>query len=1061
MGLNTLGLGIILSLRDGASIPANRAATSLGQLDTAASKFSKSFNSSMATAFEGMNMLAAGVMLAAAPVAFVKSTLETQKALAYVASSGVENLGLMKDAAEDFTNYWAGTTQESFLSTVYEIKSGLYELSDAMVAKMTTTTGILSKATKSTVDDMQSLIPIMWGILRPSRGSITDEEFMNELAGALAYSVKIYRATGKYMGDAFSQATAIATQEGVAMEEQFAILGRLQQTMTGSEAGTKLRALAVNTPRAVKLAEKKGVDIQLTDTKGMILPLVDIIDNVRKKYGEKLTAAAMEELRSVFGSREATSAVINLLPYVDQLRQDTKEIKAAMNEGMPVAMEMAEDAANNMGDAWEIFGQRVLNTKQAIGDAIIPIFRPVLDIIGKIFIGIQAFAKAHPGVIRLISSLVMLVATLLVVTGSLYIVTAGIKIVSASIALMKTRVSLLRAEFQKFMITMWPFLLLAGLMYLAFKTNFMGINDSVLGVINKLKELWENVKLVWSGLMELIKTFQGDKGMISEDLKKQLEDAGLWELTKKLFMIYTRLTYLWAGIKEGFNDFWVSLVKIMTPVGAFLKKWVITPLVNLLAKFGIVIPVLDKLIAPTQENANTWKDLGYWVGVAAASLAAFGLAAKIIKPIISLFKILWTAVKFVGGILKFIAPIGKFLLGIGKILGPIGKGILWLGKIIWGALVAIVTAVAAFFSIPVWAAALIVGAVVAIIALLIIFRKQVWAALQTIFYTIAGVLASIGIIIFAAAASVVLIIAGVIAAIIGIIWGILNVIISIGAGIYGVAMTIFAIWKGIWDAIYAVISGIVLSIIAFVKAIFTGDFTTLGEDLKGIWGGVWENIKGIVDSVVEEIKGIWDGIGDYLGEIWGSLKTKAGEFFDWIGGKFEKVGEFVNSIKDVWNWVGDKVGDAWDKVNVKKGDGYNTEQFRGGVEGDKTHSSGVKGFAKGGLFNGPSIIQIAEQSGVNEAAIPLSGRYMIPFANAIASAMPQPVLDSPKTQSKATTVNTIINNNYNTTNVNRDSSNNQSNNSETRIIRIEVPIKMNNREIAKGVAEYVDQERGR
>ncbi len=1052
MGLNTLGLGIILSLRDGASVPANRAAASLGQLDATAQRFSSRFNTAMATAFEGMNMFAAGLMAAAAPIGFVKSTLKTQQALAYVASSGVEDLGRLKAAAEDFTNTWAGSTQESFLNTAYEIKSGLYELSDAMVTKMTTTTGVLAKATKSTMDEIQSLVPIMWGILKPSRGGITDEAFMNELAGALAQSVKIYRATGKNMGDAFSQATAIATQQGISMEEQFAVLGRLQQTMTGSEAGTKLRALAVNAPRAVELAKKHNVPIQLTDDKGMLLPIINILENARdifstklgpevakgisaslnnmeisddnvvsnvaQQYG-KLTADSMEGLRKIFGSREATSTIINLLPYIDQLKDDTLQIKDAMSKGLPVALDMAEKAANNMGDAWEVFVQRVNNLKQSIGESLFGMFGPGLKALGLMVVALQKFVKANPWLIRIASAIAMVAGSALMLTGILFILSAAFQIVNASVALMKSRMVLLRAEFLKFLITLWPLLLLAGTLYFAFKTNFMGISDAFMNSIKKIKEFFNMVKLVFQGLGELIHTFSNDKGTISADLHDKLVDAGLWDLVKTLFMVYTRLRYLWEGIKAGFKDTWTFILnQVLKPIGAGIRDYVLKPLGALLAKFGIVFPALQKLINPTQENANAWKEVGYWIGVALAILATVGTIWKIIAPIIKVAKFIGTIVTKLGWLWKAIAWIGKLIFGLGK----------WL----WTAFMWIAGIVAGILGIPVWVAALIVAAVIAIIVLIVIFRKQVWAFLQTIFWGIVGVFATIGIVLFQAIMAVVLIIIAAVGIIIGIIWGIVNVVISIVAAIVGVFLTCWTIIAGIWMMIFEVIKGIVLTIVAVVKAIFTGDFTTLGETLKGIWGGVWQNIQDICAGVVQKIIGIWDGIKGVLAGVWGSLKDTASGFFNWIGEKFAWVGSLVDKIKGVWSSMGGKISEAWNAITVK-------------------------GHATGGLFNGPSIIGIGEQPNVKEAAIPLSGRHMLPFANAIASAMPEPVLDGPKNGYRSTPVNNVINNNYTTNNNNQNQSGaSGQNGSNLPPVQITVPVKIDGREVARATADYVD-----
>lgn len=1033
MGLNTLGLGIILSLRDGASIPAARAATSLGQLDRAAQRFSTSFNSAMATAFEGMNMVAAGTLIAAAPIAFVKSTLKTQKALAYVASSGVKDLNRMKEAAEDFTNTWAGTTQESFLNSLYEIKSGLYTLTDEMVAKMTTTTGVLAKATKSTVDEMQSLLPIMWGILRPARGGITDEAFMNELAGGLAYSVKIYRATGKYMGDAFSQATSIATQQGISMEEQFAVLGQLQQTMTGSEAGTKMRALAVNVPRGVELAKKHDIDIQLTDTKGMILPLIDIISNVRSKYGERLNADAMEEVRKVFGSREATSTIINLLPYVDKMRQDSADIRKAMSEGMPVAMEMAKTAADQMGDSWEVFAQRINNLKQSIGEAIIPFFMPILNFVGNIVIGLQKLAKQYPGFIRLITAFASLISIMLITVGAVYILSAAFQIINAAMLLMKSRVALLRAEFMKFMITMWPLLLMAGLFYIAFKTNFMGVADIFNNTLKSIQKFFNNVKMVFDGLKELISTFADDKGMISEEMRQKLVDAGLWDITKKVFMIYTRLRYLWDGMKEGFKDFWTTLVAILKPIREALVEYVLKPLAGLLAKFGIVLPVLDKLIAPNQENANTWKEVGYWIGVVAGALMTLALAAKIIGPLISIGKFIFSIVKNIARLVRGVMTFGKILIQV--------------GRFIWMAFMWVAGVVAAILGIPVWLAAVIIAAIVIIIVLIVVFRKQIWGflvwlwgAIVDIFWTCIDAIVGFFKWLWSA------IVTGWNAMIGFFVW----LGQTIGAGFMWLVDQVVGFFVFLWDCIKAGANAfwnflkwlgqqIAAGFKWVVDKIF-GFFTWVWDGIKAGASLFWDGLKALGSGAFDGIKTIWNGLTKVFSTIWDTIKSVASGFFDWIAGKFKWITDKIDTVKGVFSTVGDTAGGVVDWVGSK-----------------------MPWNAKGGIYGGPSIIGVGEVPGVQEAAIPLSGQHMMPFARAIADVMPEPVLDGPKTGVSGSTINTVINNNYNTQNIDQTESNrgSGSGSSEPRKVIIEVPVKINNREIARATAEYLDEQKRR
>ena len=52
----------------------------------------------------------------------------------------------------------------------------------------------------------------------------------------------MFKTTGQQMSDAFTAVGANATSAGIGLSEQMAILGQLQATMSGGEAGTKYKA---------------------------------------------------------------------------------------------------------------------------------------------------------------------------------------------------------------------------------------------------------------------------------------------------------------------------------------------------------------------------------------------------------------------------------------------------------------------------------------------------------------------------------------------------------------------------------------------------------------------------------------------------------------------------------------------------------------------------------------------------------------------------------------------------------------------------------------------------
>lgn len=88
------------------------------------------------------------------------------------------------------------------------------------------------------------------------------------------------------MADAFGALGANATAAGVSMDEQFAVLGQLQATMGGGEAGTKFKAFLAGVGNA-----QKALGMQFTDSAGNMLPVLTILDKLKARYGETLSVA--------------------------------------------------------------------------------------------------------------------------------------------------------------------------------------------------------------------------------------------------------------------------------------------------------------------------------------------------------------------------------------------------------------------------------------------------------------------------------------------------------------------------------------------------------------------------------------------------------------------------------------------------------------------------------------------------------------------------------------------------------------------------------------------------
>ena len=71
---------------------------------------------------------------------------------------------------------------------------------------------------------------------------MSDIEFGEMFSAGIAKSVQQFKTTGSEMASSIESLGASATNANVPLEEQLTILGMLQGTMSGSEAGTKYAA---------------------------------------------------------------------------------------------------------------------------------------------------------------------------------------------------------------------------------------------------------------------------------------------------------------------------------------------------------------------------------------------------------------------------------------------------------------------------------------------------------------------------------------------------------------------------------------------------------------------------------------------------------------------------------------------------------------------------------------------------------------------------------------------------------------------------------------------------
>ena len=347
-------------------------------------------------------------------IAPVKSIFATQDALAELESLGVESLGAVEDAAKQFTSTWAGTSKAEFISAAYDIKSGIASLSDEGVTEYTRLAGMTAKATKATVGQMTDLFATGYGIYKGYYEDLSDIEFAEMFSGGISQSVKQFKTNGSEMASAISALGGSATQANVPLEEQLSVLGMLQATMGGSEAGTKYTAFLQS---AAKAGEELG--LKFTDANGQLKSMPEVLSLLKGKFGETMTAADKVELQKAFGTIEAVKLIDLLYGNIGDLQGNILTLYDTMGKGTKITEEMANTINAPPGQSWELLRQQMQATSETIGNAMLPRFTEMMQSLDRGAKAFAAFTEKHPKLISGFMSLVMVIGSLMVATGGL------------------------------------------------------------------------------------------------------------------------------------------------------------------------------------------------------------------------------------------------------------------------------------------------------------------------------------------------------------------------------------------------------------------------------------------------------------------------------------------------------------------------------------------------------------------------------------------------------------------------------------------------------------------
>lgn len=207
-----------------------------------------------------------------------------------------------------------------------------------------------------------------------------------------------------------------------------------------------------------------------------------------------------------------------------------------------------------------------------------------------------------------------------------------------------------------------------------------------------------------------------------------------------------------------------------------------------------------------------------------------------------------------------------------------------------------------------------------------------------------------------------------------------NILTTVTGVMDGIAQVI----QGAWT----LIQGIFQTVLGLINGIVTGDFSLMLSGIQGIMNGVqgvisgaWSAIASLVGGAVSNVVlTIQAGLNTAKATVQGIFSGIQSAISSAMNGASNAVSSVIEAIKGFFNFQ-----ISWPHIPLP----HFAISPAGWQIGDLLEGSipslGIEWYAKGGIFNGPSVIGVGEAG--PEAVVPLSGARAQPFADAIADAL--------------------------------------------------------------------------
>lgn len=463
--------------------------------------------------------------------------------------------------------------------------------------------------------------------------------------------------------------------------------------------------------------------------------------------GEDKGASVEERTRQVADLIET----LNMMPMVDAMSNSPMTKLSNMGDtlfqfaGM-VANSGVYDAFSELIDIFANFVSsideaRLQTIATNVGEALSSLMTPVKAlsrVVVTLAEGLLTLLEVSPLFTKIMTIGTALGGVLLVLGGVALVFMGSISLLSLAVTSFSGAIASLTKIVGGLALKVLPifktFTIAVGLMYLAWKSDLLGIRTNVTYFVNNMVSSFKTARQAVNGSVEnLISTLAdlrskddffsnltigimkvqmvfkalkdawGDYTLSEENFLKAKE-LGILPLIEAILDLKYRFENFARGFKTAVQTIAQDFAEGIASIASKAKGTFLEPIINAFTKFFQLL---------SSGDAETWYKFGEVSGV--------------------IFSALLTAIPVIKVIETLIGVVGKLSAAFSSVWGvltTIGGGFLKFGGIVAKVVGGVFTAIGALVGLPAWAVGLITAGLVAIVAVVIKYREEIFSALK-------------------------------------------------------------------------------------------------------------------------------------------------------------------------------------------------------------------------------------------------------------------------------------------------------------------------------------------